>query len=118
MFRIRTSVKPVQNGFDRALQALPEAHRQAAAVATLQLHQAATEAAVDVGIDPAVLQVSQGSSAPYVGLTHTPEGDRAADIEYGTPSEAPNAALRSAIRKAMPAAKATYSTSLRRGMGL
>lgn len=118
MFKLRNTVAPTQMAFERALSRLPEAHLQAVDAATDHLHETATEAALQAGMDPEAVVVDGHPQAPFVGIAPGPVGDAVADREFGQPRHAPDAVLRTAVRSQLPTAAHVYHTHLREGLGL
>jgi hypothetical protein len=104
--------------YERALKHLERAHFDGQRAGISHLHRAVVAAADDAGVPSGPIAVAWHKGKPYIGIERTPEGDALADIEYGTPDEAPSPVLRQAHRRAFPAANATYAQTLIRQSGL
>ena len=115
MFKINDrALSPLKPHFERAVKVLPQAHAEAQVEGLGHLHQAMSDAAQSEGLPTDPLAVYNG----YIGISKTPEGDRLADSEFGTPNRPADPVLRHAHRKALPEASAVYEASLRSKIGL
>jgi hypothetical protein len=119
MFRITdNAITPRRASFERALYRLPVAHRRAQMTALTHLHGAMAQAAEKAGHEPGAVVLSEHKGSPFVGIAHTPDGDRLADFEYGTPESAPSPVLRAAATTTRPGAQVIYDSVLRRELGI
>ena len=119
MFRILDeAITPRKSSFETAVNRLHDSHRVAAHKATLHLHAHVSRAAEEAGLDPEPIKVFHDQGRPYVGIAHGEAGDKVADVEFGTPEEAPNPVLRHAHSAHQPGANAIYARHLWAGIGL
>jgi hypothetical protein len=112
------AISPLKAHYAAALKRLPEAHRQATAVATTHLHGHVSQAIESAGLDPAPFQVGWRKGMPYLGIEPGPAGDRLFDHEFGTPDSGPSPVIRTAITRHHPAANALYGHALRSRLGI
>lgn len=119
MFRIiDRAITPRKVHYQRALERLPEAHRHAQAIGISHLHNEASRAATEAGVDPAPLGIGWHRNHAYLGIERSPAGDTLFDSEFGTATQAPNPVLRTSISAAHSTASALYGHALRERLGI
>lgn len=119
MFRITDrAISPHKARYQAALKRLPAAHVAAQSVAMTHLHEKVAQTAEEAGLDSSPLQVGWHKGRLHLGIEYGPAGDRLFDHEFGTPEQAPNPVLRTAVTAHHPAANALYGHTLRSRLGV
>lgn len=112
------AISPKKAHYEEALRRLPAAHRRAQSVAISHLHEQVSSAAQSAGLDSGPLKIGWKKGHAYLGIEHSPAGNRLFDAEYGTADEEPNPVLRTAAHAHHSAANALYGHHLRAGLGI
>jgi hypothetical protein len=111
------AITPFRGQFERAEKRFDGAHIEAQRVGAAHLHSSVMNAAEEAGVPTEPIGVFWEKGEAYVGIAHGEEGDRVADMEYGTPEGAPAPVLRAAHRAGLPQAKAHYAHTLINELG-
>jgi hypothetical protein len=111
------AISPRKAHYQAALKRLPAAHAEAQELAIGHLHSRVAAETEGAGLDSSPLQVGWHKGRPHLGIAFGPAGDKLFDNEFGTPEEAPNPVLRTAITAHHPEANAIYGHALRSRLG-
>ena len=112
------AISPFRGQFAQAEKRFDGAHIEAQRQGAAHLHSSVLDAAEQAGVPTEPVGVFWEKGTAYVGIARTEEGDRVADMEYGTPEgDAPSPVLRAAHRAGLPQAKAHYAHTLIRELG-
>jgi hypothetical protein len=119
VFQLNTDfLAPHKKAFEKAKIRLPAAHHEAQKAAITHVHNQVRSRLSQAGVDSSPVSVMWNKGTPSIGIAHGEAGDKLADIEFGTPGQAPEGHIRAAITRAKPEAQKIYENTLYRGMGL